>query len=150
MVHAGLYHGAHETVSWSPSWPCCKHRWPCPRPRRLCRRLCRDTPSTKAMRARRVAHYYSCRSPKCRIVAHRGCVAACIATILRYKSRPQPRYKVCIVTRPLLAGQSYRGLYRGPATPCRGCGLAVSWPSPACPGLLCHDTIPLYRDPVGQ
>ena len=28
--------------------------------------------------------------------------------------------------------------------------LAVSWPVAALPGLLCHDTIPLYRDLVGQ
>ena len=134
----------------APSRQCRRHRRSCRRPARPCRRLYRDTPSTKAMRARRVACCRGCRSPKRRIVAHRGHVAACIAAILRYKSRPYPQYKVCIVTRPLVkpcaralshaprVGLSYRGLLMvvswrrlgrvvEQAQPCRGRVLAVSW-----------------------
>ena len=42
------------------------------------------------------------------------------------------------------AGRPYRGLYRGPATPCRGRALALSWPSPARLGLLCHNTMEFH------
>ena len=99
----------------APSRPCRRLGWPC-------RRLYHDTPSTKAMRVHCVLRYCACRRPKRCIVAHHGRVAACIAAILRYKSRPQPRYKVCIVTRPPC--QAMRA--RAAARPARR--LAISWP----------------------
>ena len=44
-------------------WRCRRLGWPCRKPDRSCRILYRDTPSTKAMRARRVARYSACCRP---------------------------------------------------------------------------------------
>ena len=105
---------------------------PCRKPSRSCRSLYRDTPSTKAMHA-------PCRAlPR---VLLRLCavsqgverhIAAPGYTISRHKVAPQPRYKVCIVTRPLArpyarvrcrkprAAWPYRRPYRALILPCRG------------------------------
>ena len=48
------------------------------------------------------------------------------------------------------AGWSCRGLYRGTTTPCRGRGLAVSWPLQLCPTALCHDTIHCIMTQMGS
>ena len=103
---------------------------------------------------RNTSPYRVCRSPQRRIVAHCCTISQpwlrCITT---QRSPLSHDTMFCIATPPgqvmrtraLLhaprAGRPCRGLYRGPTTPCRGCGLAVSWPLQLCLAALCHDKI---------
>ena len=159
--------GVRCAVSWPPPRSYRGRARLCRKPGRPYRRLYHDTPSTKAMRAHRVVRYHACRSPKRRIMAHHGRVAACIAAILQYKSRSQPRYKVCIVTCPLArpcsralphaqrAGPPYRGLLIAISWRRLDCVVAESWPcrgpwlrTPALPSLAVSRYNQLYHDPA--
>ena len=83
---------------------------------------------------RRIAALLRCivtqRSPHSATIQN-FCIATSASLAMRARS----------LSHALHACQLCRSLYRGPAKPCRGRGLAVSWPLQLCPTSLCHDTI---------
>ena len=162
----GRAHSAHWApccgVRWAMSWPPprlyrgqarpyrCQAR-PCSKPGRPCRRLYRNTPITKAMRAHRVARCRACRSPP---MSSRKALSAvsqprlhCImtqghpsATIQRFVSRlsPWPSHALAHCRMPCAqAGRlAVSWVVSWPSRPYRGLS---PMPRPTSPA-LCHDT----------